>query len=192
MSSIPVVVLGIKRAKFKAEATKKHLKDIGFKNVSVHFGLDIKGKNPEGIKASQVVMYGAKQILNKNRNIKELIYAEDDLRITDPEGLFKHLKNGIRGIERLVYLDIPTKSKYPYGTQMIGFSNRPLNQVADEEVNRSFDNYLNNNYKQNVGKNYGFEFIYDKGETIHKHGTKKQLEKSLDFVNEPRAHKRYK
>ena len=101
MSSIPVVVLGLRRAKFKAEATKKHLKDIGFKNVSIYYGLDIKGKNPEGIKASQVVMYGAKQILNKNRNIKELIYAEDDVRITQPEALFKHLKNGIKGIERL-------------------------------------------------------------------------------------------
>ena len=191
MSSIPVVVLGIKRAKFKAEATKKHLKDIGFKNVSIYYGLDIKGKNPEDIKSNQVVLYNNQKLMEDFTG-NQLLVAEDDLRITDPEGLFKHLKNGIRGIERLVYLDIPTKSKYPYGTQMIGFSNRPLNQVADEEVNRSFDNYLNNNYKQNVGKNYGFEFIYDKGETIHKHGTKKQLEKSLDFVNEPRAHKRYK
>lgn len=192
MSSIPVIILGLRRARFKAEQTKKHLKDIGFKNVSIHYGLDLKGSNPEGIKPSQVVMYGAKEILNKNRNLKELIYAEDDVRITQPEALFRHLKNGIRGIERLVYLDIPTKNKYPFGTQMIGFSNRAINQVADEEVNRSFDNYLNAKYKQNVGRNYGFEFIYDKGDTIHKHGTKKQLKQSIEFENEPRAHRRYK
>ena len=193
MSNMPVVVLGLRRARFKAEQTKKHLKDIGFKNVSIHYGLDLKGSNPEGIKASQVVMYGAKQILNKNRNLKELIYAEDDVRITKPEELFRHLKGGIKGIERLVYLDIPTKNKYPFGTQMIGFSNRVINQLADEEVNKSFDNYLNNNYNQKVGKNYGFEFIYNKGgKTIHSHQTKKQLEKSIEFSNEPRSHRRYK
>ena len=42
MSNIPVVVLGIKRANNKAVATAKHLRKVGFKNVSIYYGIDLK------------------------------------------------------------------------------------------------------------------------------------------------------
>lgn len=187
--------------KEKAIATRNHLKDIGFKNVKIYYGADIRNKptyitddgDKKLIKLNEITMFNSLELLRKNRNLKELIYAEDDVRITQPEALFKHLKNGIKGIERLVYLDIPTKNKYPFGTQLVGFSNRAINQVADLNKYYSYDLGLNKNFTQNVGKNYGFEFVYDKGDKpIHAHASKKQIKQSREFENEPRAHRRYK
>ena len=209
MSSITVFVLGIKRNAARASATATHLKKIGFKNVSIYYGDDLKNNitydDGKVIKPPQIVMWNALQILRKNRNLKELIYAEDDVRITKPQELFQHLKGGIKGIDRLVYLDnIKVREKLRnrfknksalYGTQMIGYDNNAINKLADVNKYSSYDIYLNLEHNQKIGKNYGFEYVYDKGENIHKHHTKKQRDISVEFDKgniPPVSSKRYK
>jgi hypothetical protein len=211
MSSIPVFVLGIKRNAERSLATAKHLKSIGFKNVSIYNGDDLKNnikyKDSNGdekiIKPSQIVMWNALQMLRKHRNLKELIYAEDDVRITRPLELFHHLKGGIKGIDRLVYLDwlkVKEKDRKRYkspnakhGTQMIGYDSNAINKLADFDKYLNYDVALNLYFNQKFGKSYGFEYVYDKGENIHKHHRKKDKERSIEFDknNTPISSKRY-
>ena len=209
MSSIPVFVLGVNRKgmKEKAIATRNHLKKVGFKNVRIYYGADIRNKptyiadngDKKFVKLNQITMFNSLELLRKKRDLKELIYAEDDVRITKPEELFKHLKNGIKGIERLVYLDKPKPPPYiqeqfvnkslPYGTQMVGFDNKSINKVGDFNRYYNYDVGLNKHFSPNVGTNYGFEFVYEKGDKpIHAHATKEQIQKSKDFS----VHNRYK
>ena len=79
MSSIPVVVLGIKRKQKRVKDTVNHLRKVGFKNVSIYYGYDIKGGNPEGLTTSNVIMYNQKKILEKalEKDTPGIILAEE-------------------------------------------------------------------------------------------------------------------
>ena len=163
MSSIPVVVLGIKRAKFKAEATKKHLKDIGFKNVSIYYGLDIKGKNPEDIKSNQVVLYNNQKLMEDFTG-NQLLVAEDDLRITDPEGLFKHLKNGINGVDRLAWvrkIESGSNKGNLQGGMLIGYDKSGMNRLMTLPLSAGhIDMAISKNIKQKISGSFGIEYHY--------------------------------
>ena len=96
-----IIVLGIKRNSERAIETQKHLKDLGFMNVDIFWGTDLK-EYPE-IKKTEICMYNAKKILGMNRDLNRIIYCEDDIRIYDPITLKEYLNQELEGIHRLVY-----------------------------------------------------------------------------------------
>lgn len=204
MSSIPVIVMGIRRAKNKAEATRKHLRDIGFKNVKIFYGLDIKKSNPENIKHNQIVTYNNQKIMDNFKG-DQLIVAEDDVRITRPEDLFNHLKRGLKGVERLVYAK---KLKIrgivrTIGTQMVGYDRSGINKVLSLPLSTGhLDIALTKHTNEKVpSKSYGIEYVYPdmkltaKGEAIGLTDThrkqKQQIKQSRDY-DESIVHQRYK
>ena len=181
-----IIILGIKRNQNRAIETQKHLKDLGFMNVDIFWGIDIK-EAPE-IKLPQICMYNAKKILDMNRDEKRIIYCEDDTRIYDPITLKEYLNQELEGIHRLVYLDIPVKKDnnfkephYKYGTQMILFSNQYINEIADRKENKSFDNFLNKEYYNTFAEPTGFEYMYEGGESLHNHHRKSDYKRSRNF-----------
>tara|TARA_R110000823_G_scaffold195755_1_gene327093 strand:+ start:2018 stop:2680 length:663 start_codon:yes stop_codon:yes gene_type:complete len=167
MSSIPVVVLGIKRKQKRVKDTVNHLRKVGFKNVSIYYGYDIKGGNPEGLTTSNVIMYNQKKILEKalEKDTPGIILAEDDVRITKPDALFKHLKNGIKGVDRLVWtIIIPSGSNKGAtgGNQMTGYSNRGMKNALAIKGMGHMDMFLSNRLepKEKVSGPYGIEYLY--------------------------------
>jgi len=181
-----IIILGIKRNENRALETQKHLKDLGFMNVDIYWGLDI--KETTEIKLPQICMYNAKKILNMNRDEKRIIYCEDDVRIYDAITLKEYLNQELEGIHRLVYLDIPVKKDnnfkephYKYGTQLILFSNQYINEIADRKENKSFDNFLNKEYYNTFAPPTGFEYIYESGESLHKHHRLSDYKRSRNF-----------
>ena len=166
MSSIPVVVLGLKRKQKRVKDTVNHLRKVGFKNVSIYYGYDIKGGNPEGLTTSNVVMYNDKKILENalEKDIPEIILAEDDVRITKPEALFKHLKNGIKGVDRLVWVRVMSGSNKgaTQGTQMTGYSKSGMSNTLAIKGMGHMDIFLSNRLepKEKVSGPYGIEYIY--------------------------------
>ena len=84
-----IIVLGIERNSERAIETQNHLKDLGFLNVDIYWGADLK-ENLE-IKKTQICMYNAKKILDMNRDLNRIIYCEDDIRIYDPIALKGYL-----------------------------------------------------------------------------------------------------
>tara|TARA_R110000803_G_scaffold70074_1_gene132773 strand:+ start:148 stop:810 length:663 start_codon:yes stop_codon:yes gene_type:complete len=173
MSSIPVVVLGIKRANFKALQTKNHFKKMGFKNVSIYYGLDIKKSNPDNIKKSQITSYNQMKILEENKDKPQLIIAEDDARITKQKELMIHLKKGIKGVDRLIWnykkFQNNPKKKHTQNTGLVGYSNKGIKKVLEQDWKYGFyDQLLSQKTNEKVSGPFGFEYIYEKGSgTLH-------------------------
>ena len=181
-----IIVLGIERNSERAIETQNHLKDLGFLNVDIYWGADLK-ENLE-IKKTQICMYNAKKILDMNRDLNRIIYCEDDIRIYDPIALKGYLNQDLKGIHRLVYLDIPVRKDanflephYKLGSQMILFDNEYINKIADYPSNKSFDTFLNREYYNTFAEPTGFEYIYDKGESLHNHHRKSDYIRSRNF-----------
>ena len=163
MSSIPVVVMGIKRAQSKAIKTKKHFNKLGFNNVSIFYGLDLKGKNPEKVKSNQVVSYNNFKILEENKDKPQLIIAEDDARITNKEGLMKHLKKGIKGIDRLIWnRKVRIKGKdLIQNTALIGYDTSGIKKALTLTLGDGhWDLALSKKTNQKVSGPFGIEYLY--------------------------------
>ena len=165
MSSIPVVIMGLKRANSKAKSTQRHFKKMGFKNVSIFYGLDIKGKNPEKIKSHQVVAYNNLLILEKNKDKPQLLIAEDDARITKPKELMKHLNKGIKGIDRLIYnyrfRDKKTKKLITQNAALIGYDNNGINRALTlKYTDGHWDLALSRKLSERASGPYGIEYLY--------------------------------
>ena len=178
-----IIVLGIKTNSERAIETQNHLKDLGFLNVDIYWGEEV-GE----IKKSQICMYNAKKILDMNRDLNRIIYCEDDIRIYDPIALKGYLNQDLKGIHRLVYLDIPVRKDanfiedhYKLGTQMILFDNEYINKIADYPSNKSFDTFLNREYYNTFAEPTGFEYIYEKGVSLHNHHRRSDYIRSRNF-----------
>jgi hypothetical protein len=225
MTSIPVVVLGIKRANNKAVSTANHLRKVGFKNVSIYYGIDLK-KDTKKIKeiskdenvnlnTTNIAHYNSNQILKRElqKGTNEIIITEDDVRITDKEGLFKHLKNGIKGVDRLVWnrlINSGSAKGAIQGNQMTGYSRRGMKSALEISKLGLIDLVYSRNLspKEKVSGSFGIEYIYpdmtertERGEikgSMESHNKPDILNKrsrALDAgedIKLPRAHNRYK
>ena len=112
-------------------------------------------------------MYNQKKILEDalEKNIPQIILAEDDVRITKPNALFKHLKGGIRGVDRLVWTTIITSGSNKGatgGNQLTGYSKRGMINTLDIKGMGHMDMFLSNRLepKEKVSGPYGIEYIY--------------------------------
>tara|TARA_R110002096_G_scaffold29422_2_gene88508 strand:+ start:80 stop:679 length:600 start_codon:yes stop_codon:yes gene_type:complete len=197
MISTPVFVMGLKRKGYKATETAKHLRKF-FNNVKIVYGLDIK-KNKE-IKSNQVVLLNVKQILENNQNLKGLIIAEDDVRITDPNALSK--ENLSDKIVRLVYRKIekrpPPSIRKVVGAQLVYIPQNKFNAVINLKEGH-FDLQLSKYIPERVPKSVGIEYIYPeqrvKGISVGMTSThtkeKAQQKLSIEYDNTPINNKRY-
>ena len=228
MSSIPVVVLGIKRLKRKAITTANHLRKEGFKNVSIYYGIDLKNNKDkvksvaedEGINlaTTNIAHYNSNQILEREleKGTPQLIITEDDVRITDNDGLFKHLKKGIKGVDRLVWVSKLTSGSNKdgiRGNQMTGYNENGMKSALAIKrlglIDLVYTKHLSP--KEKVSGPYGIEYIYPEMTTRTKGGKIKgemEAHNKEEFMNkqsraydkgedpvlkskQPRAHKRY-
>jgi len=209
MSSIPVVILGLKRANYKALSTKKHFKKNGFKNVSIFYGLDIKGSNPEKVKSNQVVGYNNLLILEKNKDKSQLLIAEDDARITKPKELMTHLNKGIKGVDRLIwnyrFKDKGSKKLITQNAGLIGYDNSGINRALSLSYKDGhWDLVLSRKLSERASGPYGIEYLYPsmkkKGGVVigldEHHKKQKKQEKISDAFDKgeevPLSFKRYK
>ena len=177
MSSIPVVVMGIKRANDKAEETASHLRKVGFKNVSIYYGIDLK-KNKEKVKAvstseginlktTNIAHYNSNKILEREveKDTPQLIITEDDVRITESDDLFKHLKKGIKGVDRLVWNRVITSGSNKgaiQGNQMTGYDSNGMKSALAIKKLGLIDLFYSRKLepKEKVSGPYGIEYIY--------------------------------
>lgn len=227
MSSIPVVVMGIKRLSSKATQTASHLRSIGFKKVSIKYGIDLKKdiselkkvKEDEGINLTTVNIahYNSNQILKKalDKGISNLIIVEDDVRITKRSELFEHLKKGVKGVDRLVWVNVLTSGSNKgniRGNQMTGYNVNGMKSALAIKRLGLIDLVYSKKLspKENVSGPFGIEYIYPDMTTRVKGGKiKGELEahnkeifqnnqsRAYDDGDEvifksPNAHKRYK
>jgi len=202
MSSIPVIILGIRRKGSRARQTLSHLKKIGFKNVKIYYGLDIKTSNPENIKHNQIVLYNNQQYL-KDFKGDQVIIAEDDVRITEPDKLFRHLKCGINGIDRLVWNRVD--KGITQGAQMIGYDRSGIDRLLSLPLSAGhIDLAISRRFKEKKSGPFGIEYIYKDQKRDPKTGeivgmnkdhrkTKKVEEASRRFDNPTKnSYNRYK
>ena len=168
MSNIPVVVMGIKRANDKAEETASHLRKVGFKNVSIYYGIDLKN-NKEGLnlKTTNIAHYNSNKILEREveKGTPQLIITEDDVRITETDELFKHLEKGIKGVDRLVWNRVITSGSNKgaiQGNQMTGYDSNGMKSALAIKKLGLIDMFYSRKLepKENVSGPYGIEYIY--------------------------------
>lgn len=207
MSKIPVFVLGIKRKSGRAQQTARHLKKVGFSNVKIFWGLDLKRSNPDKIKHNEVVLYNNQLLMERNPNLEEVIISEDDTRITEPTRLMKHLKGGIKGIDRLVWNKIyrEKKGRVVQGAQMIGYNRSGMNRLLDMPLSAGhIDLAISKRLNEKVSGPFGIEYIYGdlkknrRGKIIgmnEKHTKSSAIEETSQKYdageNIPLSHKRY-
>ena len=227
MSNIPLVVMGIRRLKNKALSTANHLRKVGFKNVSIYYGIDLKmdkdkvktvaDKEDINLRTTNIAHYNSNKILEREleKGTQQLIITEDDVRITDKEGLFKHLKNGIKGVDRLVWVSKLTSGSSKdniRGNQMTGYNENGMKSALEIKklglIDLVYSKHLSP--KEKVSGSYGIEYIFPdmtkrtkggqiKGE-MESHNKEIFMEKQSRaydkgeevVLKKPIAHKRYK
>tara|TARA_R110000824_G_scaffold96745_1_gene231440 strand:- start:917 stop:1534 length:618 start_codon:yes stop_codon:yes gene_type:complete len=204
MINVPVFVVGIKRASYKANQTARHLRKY-FSNVKIYWGHDIKGKEQkkEKVATNVVVLHNAQQLIRKHSNLTSMIIAEDDVRITDPDALRGQPLG--KKIVRMVYHKYWAKAKnrpvpIAQGTQLTYIPKQKYQAVLELRKGH-FDLMMSKYIRDEVlpAKRYGIEYLYPNqranllGLSDTHTKDKYQIKESADYDKRlPQAYLRYR